>query len=190
MTGAAGGVGFDALPPPGDALAQLVAEHELIDRLFDRFGDASSDDARALLATRICQMLALHASCEEELLYPAASVVLSDDRLVQEAEVEHAAAKQLVRQVELLSPGEPQFGPTLSVLREYVAHHVREEERGLFPRLRRSRLDLQALGTALATRRAELERSLGLSGSLDAPSTANGGPSRLAPEPQPRRIAP
>jgi len=152
------------LPAIGaDVLVMLAAEHDAVDQLFERLRDASSHDERAVLAGRICRLIATHATCEEELLYPAASVILSDDWLIRAGNVEHAAARELMRRVEILSPSEPQFEPAVQVLREYVAHHAGEEEHAMFPRLRRSRLDLQSLGLAHAARRDELER---LSGEL------------------------
>jgi hemerythrin superfamily protein len=146
-----------------DALVLLMADHDAVERLFDRLGDASLHDERAMLAGRLCRLLEAHATCEEELLYPAASMVLSDDRLLHAARIEHLAARELMRRVEVLSPAEPDFGRALSLLREHVVHHAAEEERALFPRLRGSRLDLRRLGVDLATRREELER---LSGEL------------------------
>ena len=42
----------------------------------------------------------MHATIEEEIFYPAARVVLDDEALVDEADVEHACAKDLIAQIE------------------------------------------------------------------------------------------
>lgn len=144
-----------------DAIALLKSDHREVDELVQQYESARSDRKEAL-ARRICQALTVHAQIEEELVYPAAREALeSDDTdLIDEADVEHASIKQLVQDVEDSEPSDDHFDAKVKVIGEYVKHHVQEEERELFPKLRESGLDLEELGKQLAERKAALTQEL------------------------------
>lgn len=109
------------------------------------------------MATEICEKLTAHATVEEELLYPAAREVLDDDEdLVDEALVEHATAKALMAQILDETPDDRFYDAKVKVLGEYITHHVKEEEGEMFPRIRKTDLDLNTLGMAIADRKEEL----------------------------------
>ena len=135
----------------------LKADHREVDELVQKFEKARSDRKEAI-ARQICQALTVHAQIEEEMLYPAAREVLDgeDADLVDEADVEHATIKRLVLDVERSSPTDPLYDAKVNVIGEYVKHHVKEEEKELFPKLQASELDLKALGEQLAARKASL----------------------------------
>jgi hemerythrin superfamily protein len=142
--------------PPQDAIALLEADHREVDELFDRYENAESDAQKGDLAAQICLALKVHAQIEEELFYPPARDKTGDTDLVDEAVVEHMGAKTLVAQIEAMKPGQPLNDALVKVLSEQVRHHVEEEETELFPEVRESRMNLDALGAKLATRKAEL----------------------------------
>lgn len=99
----------------------------------------------------------MHATVEEELFYPVAREVLGEDEdLVNEANVEHASAKELIAQITAASADEPLYDARVKVLGEYIDHHVKEEEEEMFPKVKKSDLDLAALGEDLEVRKAEL----------------------------------
>jgi hypothetical protein len=75
---------------------------------------------------------------------------------VDEAVVEHAGARTLVAQIKTMTSDQPLYDAKLKVLGDYVDHHVRAEEEELFPKLRRSTLDLDALAERIAERRKRL----------------------------------
>ncbi|WP_116809481.1 hemerythrin domain-containing protein [Steroidobacter cummioxidans] len=148
---------------PRDAIALLKQDHRAVEALFDEFMDADESE-QSELATRICQMLTVHTQIEEELLYPQAKQAFDeeDDEMVYEAEIEHGSAKELIAKIEAGTPEDPEFKPLVTVLCEYVKHHVKEEEKELFPALKETELDLKELGSQLAQRKMQLMEQMGI----------------------------
>jgi hemerythrin superfamily protein len=140
-----------------NALKLLQNDHQSVATLFARFERAPAGQREAI-AARICAELSVHATLEEDLLYPSARDHLGDAKLklVDHADIEHATLKALVRQIEQSDSSTRLYTALVHVLSEYVKHHVEEEEGEMFPALRKSRLDLDALGRQLAERRQEL----------------------------------
>jgi hemerythrin superfamily protein len=150
--------------PPSDALDVLEADHRAVEKLFAAFerADAADLDAKGTLVRRACEELTIHTIIEEELLYPAARSALADDgkKDVDQAYVEHFLVKTLIEKFTTLIPGADGFDATFKVLSENVRHHVEEEESEFFPELRKSELDLAALGERIRTKKNELEAKL------------------------------
>lgn len=150
-----------------DAIALLIADHRQVDELFQRFESEEDSRAKVQLAEEICNQLTIHATAEEELFYPqtvaafeAAGIEETD--LVWEATVEHGTLEGLIDALRGTSAGDEMFEAHMKVLKEYVKHHVKEEEGEMFPRVRESGLDLQQLGEAIAMRKEALKEELGL----------------------------
>jgi hemerythrin superfamily protein len=141
-----------------DVIALLKKDHAEVKSLFKQFEKAEDGD-KAQIARDICQLLTVHAICEEELVYPAAREVLDDDTLIPEAEIEHETAKSLIEQIEDATPGDERFDALVTVLGEYIGHHVSEEENEIFPKLQ-SKLDVRDLGAEVEARKAELTAEL------------------------------
>ena len=144
-----------------DALQLLMAEHREVKAMFqayDKLAEAGGKgDERMLLASQICVALTLHTQVEEEILYPAARAVLTkDEDIVDEAVVEHAGTKTLIAQLKTMTSDQPLFDARVKVLGEYIDHHVREEESNFFPKLRKTSLDLEAMGEQIARRKKQL----------------------------------
>ena len=139
-----------------DAIALLEADHREVEALFDQYEAAQDDSDKGAIAAQICLALKVHAQIEEELFYPPARDKTGDADLVDEAIVEHMGAKTLIAQIEAMQPGQPLYDAKVKVLSEQVRHHVEEEESELFPEVRETRMDLEALGARLSARKAEL----------------------------------
>jgi hemerythrin-like domain-containing protein len=149
---------------PPDALALLRADHERLRRLFARCEDLrgleDAEEKLAALVDDLCDALIVHTMVEEELFYPALRAASGDDELFDDAELEHAGARELVSQLEVMYPGDEHFDATLAVLADEVAHHIAQEESEMFALARTAGVDLSALGQRLALRQAQLEEDM------------------------------
>jgi hemerythrin superfamily protein len=143
---------------PKDAIALLKGDHKEVKTMVQQFNSSRSDSKKAQLAEQICAALEVHAEIEEEIFYPAAREALKKNGdLIDEAEVEHTSVKELIAKIKGGSPSDDLWEAQVKVLGEYVNHHVKEEEGEMFPKVKKTRLDLQALGEQLAERKAELQ---------------------------------
>lgn len=140
-----------------EATALLRADHKHVSDLFGQYERARSANKKSALAAEIYNELTVHATIEEEIFYPAVKRALKDRELVPEATVEHATMKNLIAQLEDGStPDDDMFDAKMTVLSEYVKHHVKEEQNEMFPKARATKLDMKALGAELAARKEEL----------------------------------
>ncbi len=141
-----------------NAISLLKQDHREVSALFKKF--ESSKSGKAAIAAEVCKLLTVHAQVEEELFYPAAREALEADEegedLLNEAEVEHASAKELIAQIEDSEEEDDLFEAKVKVLGEYIDHHVKEEENELFPKVSKTDLDLEELGQELQDRKSEL----------------------------------
>lgn len=147
-------------PVGRDATELLVADHQEVKTRFRKYGKLAESGAdgeqRQPLAEEICTLLTVHATIEEEIFYPAARAAGVESDLLDEAEVEHASAKDLIAQIRDMGPDDDLYDAKVTVLGEYIDHHVEEEQDEMFPKCRQSAMDLQAVGAQLAARKAEL----------------------------------
>ena len=147
-----------------NALELLKRDHQQVDKLFKQFEDikeGAEDSAKEELVTQICDALTVHAAIEEAIFYPAARQALPQEQgqdLLDEAAVEHQTLKDIIGRLEAAPTSDPLFDAGVKVLSEYTKHHVREEETELFPKVKSSDMDLQAIGQQLAERKEQLER--------------------------------
>ena len=143
-----------------DATTLLAKDHKDVKALFKRYDRLTKADAegseRQQLAEQICQMLTVHATIEEEIFYPAVREAEVDEDLLDEAEVEHASAKDLIAQIQSMSPEDDLYDAKVTVLGEYINHHVEEEEGEMFPKARRAKVDLEGLAGRLMERKQAL----------------------------------
>ncbi|MDX2167578.1 MAG: hemerythrin domain-containing protein [Deltaproteobacteria bacterium] len=141
-----------------NAITLLKEDHRQVSALFERFERSRQDGAKKKLADQICDELTAHAEIEEQIFYPAVRQAVRDDDMMDEATVEHATAKALIKQIRAASPGDPMYDAKLTVLSEYIKHHVKEEQGEMFPKARKSGVDLQELGARMASHKQRILR--------------------------------
>jgi len=152
--------------PRNEAIAQLTADHARVKKMFKEYdrlakGD-TGDREKQQLAAMICAELTAHATAEEEIFYPAARNAIDKPDLIDEADVEHASAKDLIAQIEGSSPSDDHYDAKVKVLGEYIDHHVQEEEGEMFPKVRKAKLDTVGLGEQIAERKAQIMQKKGM----------------------------
>jgi hemerythrin superfamily protein len=141
-----------------EAIDMLKQDHEKVEKGFKKFEEMDRDDAascRELIMT-VCEELKVHSTLEEEVFYPAAREAIDNEDIVNEAAIEHETARMLIEQLENMPEDDPNYHATFTVLGEYVRHHIKAEEKEIFPALKKSGLDLAALGERMRERRLEL----------------------------------
>lgn len=141
---------------PQEATAMLRADHKKVSALFEQYESARSTSRKQSIVAQICTELKVHTMIEEEIFYPAVKAALKDHELVPEATVEHASVKDLIAQVEGKTPDGEMFDARIKVMSEFVKHHVKEEQNEMFPKAKKTKLDMVALGAQMAARKEEL----------------------------------
>lgn len=139
-----------------EATALLRADHKRVSGLFEAFEKARSPEKMKSIVAEICTELTVHAQIEEEVFYPAFKAALKDHALVPEAHVEHDSVKDLIAQVQGVEPDGELYRARVKVMGEFVKHHVKEEQTQMFPKAKKSGLDLRALGQQMHARKQEL----------------------------------
>lgn len=149
-----------------DAVALLRADHEAVDKLFKQYEsrkDKMNADEKRALTENICMELTAHTIIEEEIFYPQVREAVKDsDEMLDEAEVEHGSLKDRIAAIKAGDPDTGMFDANVKVLAEYVKHHVEEEHEEMFPKVKKSKLDLKELGARMADRKAQLMEGKGI----------------------------
>lgn len=148
-----------------DAMDMLMSDHKKVQKMFKDFeklcnSDKSPKREKAELAKMICQELKVHATIEEEIFYPAVRSAIDASDIMDEADVEHECAKALIGQIETCEPSDEHYDAMVTVLGEYVNHHITEEEGEMFPKVKKSKLDTVALGEEMMERKEEMSGRL------------------------------
>jgi iron-sulfur cluster repair protein YtfE (RIC family) len=140
-----------------DAIALLKADHRKVEGLFAKYEEAKANDARKQqIFQQIARELKIHMQLEEEIFYPQSREFVEEQDTVNEAEVEHAGAKDLIAQLEGMAPSDEMYDAKVTVLQEQIEHHVEEEEEEYFPEVKKNGMDTKAVGEEIMAKKQEL----------------------------------
>ncbi|MDQ4132761.1 MAG: hemerythrin domain-containing protein [Actinomycetota bacterium] len=134
------------------AFELLMQDHREVEQLFDQFA-ASGDRA---VAIQICDELSIHATIEEEMIYPLLRSKVAAD-LADEARDEHTAASTIIARIYGMESDDGELEAAVEELRQIVDHHVQEEESEIFPQMEAILPEtVPLLGNELADRKEAL----------------------------------
>ncbi len=147
-----------------DAIVMLKNDHKEIRKVFRDFQKAG-DNATATkgkLVQRMIELLTVHTYIENEVMYPRVRELLPDlEDDVLESYEEHHVADLLVMELVGMTPDHERFDAKTTVLIENVDHHIDEEEKEWFPKVREGlgRKALQELGADMLEARKKAPKS-------------------------------
>jgi hemerythrin superfamily protein len=119
-----------------DATCALVAQHRVIEALFEDVAHRTRRRARAGAVSRLAEELIAHLAAEETIFYPAVRDALDEAADTSErGRDEHLLLRIELRRILETTVGKPSFGERIEALRALFAEHVYAEETDLFPRV-------------------------------------------------------
>ena len=146
-----------------DAITLLIEDHKAVKKLFREF-EGKSDQAskgKLDLYEKIRMELEIHTEIEEQYFYPASKDAAPD--MIAEALEEHKQVDTLLKELQGMDPSDERFDAKMTVLIENVEHHADEEEKELFPRVKKAwdMETLRALGGHMMEHKQRRLREMG-----------------------------
>ena len=122
-----------------DVVDLLVSQHGEVKSLISQI-QGLTGTARKSSFERLVNLLAVHETAEEIVVYPAVRATgPQGEQLAAARTSEEDNAKGALSQLEKLGVDRPEFGPKLEAFQRLVVTHAENEEREIFPLLRQSR---------------------------------------------------
>ena len=154
-----------------DITKWLRDDHARIKRLFLRASQSSED---LDIALDVCDEITIHATIEEEILYPALRELNAG--MADGAEDDHESAKELIAEIEDLDPDDPAVRTLMTQLKKSVLRHFDTEESTTFKVIERGYPDqLLEMGSQAFALRQELLGARPSRSSTLKPQTTNVG---------------
>ena len=139
-----------------NAIEMLKSDHQKVKSLFAQFEKAKDTRSKRKIVKEAISELKVHATIEEEIFYPPVRKEIDDAKMMNEANEEHHVAKLLIAELDAMKGSEDQYEAKFIVLAENVRHHIKEEEKEMFPKVKKAKIDLEALGNKMSQRKKAL----------------------------------
>lgn len=136
----------------------LREDHQKLNDLFDQFGKTTNTSQKRNIITAAIAALEVHATLEEELIYPAWKEHVAAQDLTDQAFAEHHVVHLLIKELKNINPEDESYLAKFTILSEYVTHHIKEEEGKMFPQAEKADLDWDRLTKEVIERRQRLEQ--------------------------------
>jgi hemerythrin superfamily protein len=140
-----------------EVVRMLREDHRKVQGLFEQFESAKDTRKKAAIATQAIREIEVHATIEEEIVYPVLRE--ADEDMFQEAQEEHHVVKILIAELQKMDPDAENFEAKFKVLSENVKHHIEEEEGEMLPALEKTDFDAEAMTEQMEARKEELMES-------------------------------
>jgi hemerythrin superfamily protein len=129
-----------------DALELLTEQHDEVEDLISQLEDSDDADEKEDLFRTLADKIAAHSAMEEKIFYPSVMGAETAELLLEATE-EHLSVKRVLADMLEMDGDDDRFDAKLTVLKEHIRHHARDEEEGkLFPILRRQLSEEQLAG--------------------------------------------
>jgi hemerythrin superfamily protein len=128
-----------------DILSTLETEHDEVQELLGKLVDSETTREQKALVAKIKAALVPHTKAEEKTVYDAVLGLKGAPAKVDgnEGYIEHGLASETLKKLDKLTANTPAFKATAKVLKELVDHHIQEEERNIWARVRENFSDEQ-----------------------------------------------
>jgi hemerythrin-like domain-containing protein len=105
--------------------------------MFTQFEQATDAKERRVIADKIIIELVRHSEAEEQAVYPLARKHIDNgDQIIEHEIDEHSQAERIMKELDGMDPGDPQFGVLMQQLMTSIKEHIGEEENEMFPKFR------------------------------------------------------
>ena len=120
-----------------DAFTLMKKDHSKVKKIFKQLEKSSTPEEREKLFPELKKELEAHAYMEENAFYPAMREAKPTHTSALEAYEEHHIVKILLAELDELPKYQEEWPAKLYVLKENVEHHVKEEEKEMFPKAKK-----------------------------------------------------
>lgn len=142
-----------------DVLGMLIDDHRHVLKITKDYKTEKDDAKKKSMVEDACISLIAHTEIEEEIFYPFLRE--QDEKtfgdMLDEALVEHASVKDLVKELRGMDPDDELYDAKVTVVGEFVEHHVKEEEDEMFKKVIDKKIDLEGLYEKMKAMKEDIE---------------------------------